>query len=103
MRLSVSGDSVYARPLARGETPEGDKAGCGGFIEGAVGIVGSEVSIVEGVWSCASRYGAGSLVKLEADGARNGLLGLVYEGVEGGFQGGEPEAFVGELGVTLLD
>ncbi len=94
---------VHGGPLAGGEAPEGDKAGGRGFVEGATRVVGGEVFIVEGVRGCAACYGAGSLVELEADGAGDGLLGLVYKGVEGGLQRGEPEAFVGELGVALLD
>src|SRR3712207_4696581 len=94
---------VYAGPVAGGGGPAGAEPGGGGFVEGAVGVVGGEVFAVKGAWGCAACYGAGSFVKLEADGAGNGLLGVVYKGVQGGFEGCEPEAVVGELGVALLD
>src|SRR5215210_7702222 len=93
---------VHACPLAGGEAPERDKAGGGGFVEGAIGVVGSEVLAVEGQGGGTSGDRAGALVELEADRAGYGLLGLVYEGVEGGLEGCEPEAVVGELGVALL-
>src|SRR4028118_2176923 len=95
--------AVDAGPLAGGEAPEGYKAGGGGLVEGAVGVVGREVLAVEGVGGRAAHDGAASLVELEADGAGDGLLGFGDEGVEGGLQGGEPEAVVGELGVALFD
>src|SRR5215213_1189715 len=95
--------SVYPGPLAGGEAPEGDKAGCGCFVEGTVRVVGGEVLIIEGLRGCTAGDGAGSLVEPEADGAGYCLLGFVDESVEGGFQGGEPEAIVGQFGVALFD
>src|SRR3712207_3877828 len=100
--MVLSDTSVHACPLAGGEAPEGDKAGGGGFVEGAVGVVGGELLAVEGEGGCAPHHGTRTLVELEADGAGYGLLGLVYEGIEGGLEGREPEAVVGELGVALL-
>src|SRR3712207_1224874 len=87
--------SVYPGPLAGGEAPEGYKAGCGCLVEGTVRVVGCEVHVIEGLRGGTAGDGAGSLIELEADGAGHGLLGLVDKSVEGGFQGGEPEAFVG--------
>src|SRR5919107_2889323 len=100
---AISVGPVHGCPLAGGESPEGNKAGGGGFVEGAVGVVGGEVFVVEGVRGRAARYGAGSPVELETDGAGDGPLGFVHKGVEGGFQGRKPEAFVGKLCVALLD
>src|SRR5215207_11624937 len=93
---------VHPGPLAGGEAPEGDKAGGGSFVEGTVGVVGGEALVVEGFRGGASGDRGGAFVELKLDGAGYGLLGLVDEGVEGGFEGGEPEAVVGEFGVALL-
>src|SRR5215216_4792626 len=95
--------TAHASPLASGEAPEGDKTGGGGLVEGAVGVIGGEVLAIEGVRGGTAGDGAGSFVELKADGAGDGPLGLVYEGVEGGFQRREPEAVIGEFGVALLD
>ena len=58
---------------------------------------------VEGVGGCAAHDGAVAFVEFEADGASDGLLSLCDEGIEGGFEGGEPQALVGEFGVALFD
>src|SRR5215210_7817862 len=94
--------AVDACPLAGGEAPEGDEACGGGFVEGAARVVGGEVFVVEGVLGRAADDGGVAFIQFEADGACYGLLGLGDEGVEGGFEGGEPEAFVGEFGVALF-
>src|SRR5215203_2887305 len=95
--------TVDACPLAGGEAPEGYEACCGGFVECAVGIVGGEVFAVEGVRGFAAHDGFVSFVEFEADGAGYGLLRFCDKGVEGGFEGGEPQALVGEFGVALFD
>ena len=49
---------VHVCPLAGGESPEGNKAGGGGFVEGATGVVGGEVFVIEGMRGYAPCYGA---------------------------------------------
>src|SRR5215211_5350877 len=101
--LAIFWTAVDACPLAGCESPEGNKACCCGLVEGTVRIVGGKVFAVEGVRGSAAHDGAVAFVELEADGASDSLLGLGNEGVEGGFEGGEPQALVGELGVALFD
>src|SRR5919206_4619006 len=102
-RWAVLCTAVDACPLAGGEAPECDKTGGCGFVEGATGVVGGQVFAIEGVRRGAADHAGVALVKLEADGAGYGLLGFVDEGIEGRLQGGEPQAFVGELCVALFD
>src|SRR5215207_4864928 len=95
--------TVHPGPLPCGEAPQRNETGGGGFVEGAVRVVGGELLAVERLRSSTSGDGTGALVQLEPHRAGYGLLGLPNKSVEGAFEGREPEAVVGKFGVALLD
>ena len=87
--------------MLQAQAIEGDEAGgvilVIGFLLAA--FHGGDVFVVEAVGRAASGIHDIAFVKLEADFAADGLLGLGNEGLNGLALGSEPEPVVNELGV----